>query len=212
LSFITASRPFFIASSVCLALAVALTPAASSAQEESQPYTLACGGGWSLDLQSNRSVCRQVSITNGSVRISADESTASETNFDNSEWQLDGNIRFTFDTTSMEADHASFRFVRNEAVYTELSGAPVVLEDFLAEENVEIRATAEKVSYDKEAGTARLVGEATLRRGDREFLACDVTYNFKDKRWDSQSSACGGVRMIIPGRQGAPAGGSSEGS
>jgi lipopolysaccharide transport protein LptA len=186
-------------------------PLTGGAQPETTAFTLACERGMKIELQSNRSVCRGIAISDGEVELTADEGAASETNFDDSEWQLSGGVRISFESAVILADQATFRFQNNELVIADVTGSPVSLEDFIAEDNVEVRATAERIAYDRRDGTARLEGEATLRRGADEFVGFDLIYNFNEKSMQSGSSACG-VRMRVSPRQDSSAADPPEGS
>jgi lipopolysaccharide transport protein LptA len=193
-----------------LAAALALLPLVGAAQNDQRAFMLHCAGPMAIDLQTNTSVCHDALISDGEIQISADEGSASETTFDEGEWQFSGNVRIAFGSATLRADQARFRFSANELVAGELSGSPVELEDFIADENVAVSGTAQRITYDNASGTARLEGEATLRRGTREFIGCDLVYNFKEKSMQSDSSACGVQMRVFP--QDPPAEGQSEGS
>ena len=153
-------------------------------------FSLKCGE-LSLDLRSNGSVCANVQISDGTISISAAEGTADETSFQNSEWQFTSNVRIAFQTTVILADHAIFNFSNNELIFGELTGTPVELQDFVPEQNADVRGTAESVSYDNRDGTARMQGEATLALGENEYFGCDLVYNLNEKTINSGSADCG---------------------
>lgn len=186
--------------STLLIAVLSFLSAAAFAQVDERSFSFSCGSGISLDLPSNRSVCRDALISNGEVDISADQGTG--TDFDDSEWSFDGNVRIAFDSTIMEADRATFAFMANELISGELSGDPVVLEDFIPDENVQVRVTAQAVSYDNRDGTVKMEGEVSFIQGTRELSGCDLVYNFRDKLVQLGSSECA-VRVIIRPQEGS---------
>lgn len=190
------SQPFFRLRSSVPAVILACLPAASFAQEQQEAFSLVCAEGLSLALQSNRSVCKGVHVSGVNIDISADEGAASETDFEDSEWQFTGNVEISVGSTMINADQARFTFSENELVAGELTGDPVMLEDFILDDNVEIRGTAQRILYDNRDATATMEGEVSFRRGTREFLGCDLIYNLNEKSMQSGSSECG-VRMRI---------------
>ena len=81
----------------------------------------------------------------------------------------------------MLADEALFQFETGELVRGELTGSPIRMSDFVAEQNMAVTGTAESISYDARTGSVRLTGQVTLVIGDDEYRGCDLFYNFNDK-------------------------------
>lgn len=185
------------------AAALTVGAPAPAQQDEGSATTFTYGcDTLALDLRNNRSVCSMVQISDGTIEISADTGTASETNFESSEWDFTGNVRVTFDTATLSADSAVFRFASNELVRGELSGHPVELRDYIAEQGTTVTGTAEKIMYDNRDGTARMSGQARLTRGENEYLGCDmIVYNLNEKTLDLSGSPDCRVQLRILSRE-----------
>jgi len=187
-----------------LALAVLASRAPALAQQgetSARTFTYGCET-LALDLRNNRSVCSMVQISDGTIEISADTGTASETNFESSEWEFTGHVRIAFETATLSADSAVFRFAANALVMGELSGRPVELRDYIAEQDTTVTGTAEKIVYDNRDGTARMSGQARLTRGENEYLGCDmIVYNLNEKTLDLSGSPDCRVQLRILSRE-----------
>lgn len=191
------SEDGFIRNAVTLAATLLALSSPLHAQEDAGPrtYSLDCES-LSLDLKSNRSLCQMLVVTDGSTRLTADQGSANETNFENSAWQLTGHVSISLQTAVMSADSAMFEFSANQLVRGELSGAPVAMSDFIEEQNATIRGTAERIVYDGRSATLELLGQATLSLDNNEYQGCDLIYDLDDKTFNSGSSECG-VRVRV---------------
>jgi lipopolysaccharide transport protein LptA len=183
-------------SSIAVAASLALMNSVL-AQQATTVFTASCDNV-DIDLRNNHSVCTHVAISNGTISILADRGTTDESDFDDSQWQFDGNVFIEFESASLSADRASFEFARNELVYGELTGSPVEIRDRLEEQDVDLVGTANRIAYDNRDGTARLAGEASITLGGNEYLGCDLVYNLNEKTFKSGTSDCGVRVRIIP--------------
>jgi len=145
---------------------------------------------FSVDAQSNRGEFKGLKISNGEISIGADEATASEVDFQMSEWEMRGNVRIVVGSASIAADRANFVFKDDDLASGELTGTPAALEDFIPAKNETVRATAEKISYDNLAGVARMQGNASLTTGTTQMTGCDIIYDLRDGTMDSGSEQC----------------------
>ena len=203
------SEDGFIRSVSTLAASLLALSAPLHAQEDAGPrtYVLDCRDSLSIDLKGNRSVCKNLAVSDGSTTLTADEGTANETNdvFQDSSWQLKGNVSIEFQTAKLSAENAALRFRANELVYAELSGSPVEMSDFIQEQNATIRGTAERIVYDSHGATLQLLGQATLALDANEYQGCDLIYNLNDKTFNSGSSECGVRVRVAPPPAGSDA-------
>lgn len=178
------------------ALVLLVACAAGAAAQEEAPAPRACSISFdstSLDAQTSRGVFRGIRLMCEDVSIEADEATASEVVPQEGEWQLRGSIRIEAQSAVMTADTATFRFADNALVSGELEGSPVVLEDFIEEENSTVRASASRIVYDNSARVATIVmgDEASLIGPNFEMRGCgEISYNLDNGEVDSVSN-CG---------------------
>lgn len=154
-------------------------------------------------------VCVGFEFSDGTNDISAGLATTSQWDFDGSSWRFTEGITLSFGTTEIQANEAVLRFEDDELINGELSGSPVVMSDYIEERDTPVRGTAGGISYDKESGTVRLLGQATLVIGENEVMGCDWIYNFVEKSYSSDGSDdCSGVlfRLAPPEESSDPQG------
>lgn len=184
--------------SVSITLALSLLTAAAVGQERAQESYEANCESLSGNARSDETVCVGVTISDGMNDISAGLAATNEFDFDGSLWRLTENVRLAFDTTEVIANEALFEFEADELVRAELNGSPVVMSDYIEEENKMIRGVAGSVSYDSRNGTLRLLGQVTLTVGENEFRGCDWIYNFNDKSYRAGTTDdCDGVTIVL---------------
>jgi len=139
-------------------------------------------------------VCVGFEFSDGTNDISAGLATTSKWDFNGSSWSFSEGVSVFFGTTEIQANEAVLRFEADELVHGELSGNPVVMSDYIEERDTPIRGTAGRISYNKETGTVRLIGQATLVIGENEIMGCDWIYNFVEKSYSGGGTEdCGGM-------------------
>lgn len=182
--------------SLALSLAAALAIGAQESEDDELQFT---SGPLVLDRQTNMMRAQGPRITQGNLSIVADDALATGFEFDEAgEFRLTGNVRIEIDSAVMEADSAVFTFAAGQLSHGELEGTPVSFTDFDPEEQRSIVGSAGKMSYDYEARTLRMTGEASVRLDNREILGCDLIYDFAAERVTSGSASCAYRVRILP--------------
>jgi len=145
-----------------------------------------------FDRESNLIQARGPRITQGDLRIRADEALATGIEFDKpSEWRFTGNVRFEIGTTVIEADKSVFIFDNEQLSRGELEGAPVSFTDVDEETKRSVTGRAEKMSYDYIGRTMRMTGSpAWVQKNNIEMQGCDLIYDFADGGMTSGSTDC----------------------
>jgi len=147
---------------------------------------------FSFDNQSSLVRIRAPRITQGDLRVEADEAVATGLDFDaRSEWRFSGHVRITVDSAVMQADSAVFTFEDGQLSRGELAGNPATFNDPNADGQFPISGSAGALAYDYVARTLRLTGNAWLRRDRTEVTGCDLIYDFGAERFRSGSADCG---------------------
>jgi lipopolysaccharide transport protein LptA len=147
---------------------------------------------FSFDNQSSLVRIRAPRITQGGLKIEADEAVATGLDFDaSSEWRFSGRVRITVESAVMEADSAVFTFANEQLARGELIGNPATFNDSNTDGQFPISGSAGALSYDYVARTLRLTGNAWLRRDRTEVTGCDLIYDFAAERFRSGSAGCG---------------------
>jgi lipopolysaccharide transport protein LptA len=145
-----------------------------------------------FDRQSNMIQARRPRITQGDLRIAADEALATGIEFDQaSEWRLTGRVRIEAGTAVFEADRAVFTFANEQLSRAELEGSPVSFSDVDEAAQTSITGRAQKMSYDYVARTLRMIDEnAWVQKDQVEIQGCDLIYDFSAERVSSGSAGC----------------------
>jgi lipopolysaccharide transport protein LptA len=137
-------------------------------------------------------------ITQGSLRIQADDALATGVDFNaQSEWTFTGNVRITIETTEINAASARFTFEQKRLARGELEGSPVTFTDVDAAQQTTVTGQAQKMSYDSIARTIRLTDTARMQRDNVEFQGCDLIYDFGAERVTSGSADCADRFRVI---------------
>ncbi|HXS80605.1 MAG TPA: LptA/OstA family protein [Gammaproteobacteria bacterium] len=179
------------------ALAVAL--AAGAQNNDAGDELQFTSGPLVLDGQSNMMRAQQPRITQGNLRIAADDALATGFEFEQAgEFRLTGNVRVNVETASMEANSAVFTFANGQLSHGELEGTPVSFSDVDAATQRKVTGHAGRMSYDNVARTLRMTGDASVQLDTREVLGCDLIYDFRAERVTSGSADCeGGFRVRV---------------
>jgi lipopolysaccharide transport protein LptA len=178
------------------ALGLAVTLAAGAQNDEELQFT---SGEFVLDNTTNMMRAQQPHITQGNLRITADNVLATGFEFDEAgEFRLTGNVRVEVDSASMEANSAVFAYANGRLSRGELEGTPVSFSDVDAATQRRVTGRAVKISYDNIARTLRMIGDASVQLDRREVFGCDLIYDFDAERVTSGSADCAdGFRVIV---------------
>ena len=152
-----------------------------------------------LDGPTNMMRARQPRITQGTLRIAADDALATGFEFDEAgEFRLTGNVRVDVDTASMQANTAVFMYANGQLSGGEHEGTPVSFSAVDAATQRKVTGHAGKMSYDNVARTLRMTGDASVQLETREVTGCDLIYDFRAERVTSGSADCeGGFRVRV---------------
>ena len=116
---------------------------------------------FSFDNQASLVRIRGPRITQGDLKIEADEAVATGLEFDErSEWRFSGHVRITVESAVMEADSAVFTFDNEQLSRGELVGSPATFNDANADGQAPISGSAGALSYDYVERTLHLRGNA----------------------------------------------------
>jgi lipopolysaccharide transport protein LptA len=178
------------------ALAVVLAAGAQNNAGDELQFT---SGPLVLDGPTNMMRAQQPRITQGNLRIAADDVLATGFEFEQAgEFRLTGNVRVDVDTASMEANSAVFTYANGRVSRGELEGTPVSFSAVDAATQRKVTGHAGKMSYDNVARTLRMTGDASVQLETREVLGCDLIYDFRAERVTSGSADCeGGFRVRV---------------
>lgn len=174
------------------ALALTVAVGASAQNNDAREELQFTSGPLVLDGQTNMMRAQQPRITQGNLRIAADDVLATGFEFNEAgEFRLTGNVRVDVDNASMRANSAVFTYADGRLSRGELEGTPVSFSDVDAATQRSVTGSAGKMSYDYVARTLRMTGNASVQMQTREVLGCDLIYDFRAERVTSGSADCG---------------------
>jgi lipopolysaccharide export system protein LptA len=150
-----------------------------------------------FDYRNNTLRFRQVRIVQGTVRVDADEATATGLNFENSRWEFRGNVHIEVEGGSLASNDALVTFVDNQIATAVITGSPATFEQKLKESEDIAQGRAGRIEYDFTAGNVRLVEDAYLTDGRNDIHGQTLVYSIRDQRVLAEASEQGQDRVRI---------------
>lgn len=163
-----------------------------------------------IDAKTNTLVFKNVVISQGAMRVSAEHARATGLNFANSKWNFDGNVHIDAEQSgNLRSDQAVVEFKDNHIARATITGKPAEFEQKRANSDAVARGHADEIFYDVTDGTVRLTGDAWLSDGQNEISNPLLVYNIREQRVQASAAPAavpGGdqrVHIIIAPRAGA---------
>jgi lipopolysaccharide transport protein LptA len=199
---------------VCCASAAAQTapgkpPAVLAAPHGSgeQPIKLDAASS-EVDYKTNTVVFKDVTISQGDMRVQAEHAHATGLNFANSKWTFEGDVRIDAEERgNLRSDAAVVEFQDNRILRATVTGKPANFEQKRIGSEQMAHGHADRIVYDVNEGTVRLNEDAWMSDGQSEISGPLLIYNIRAQK--VQASAPGNeqrVHIVIQPRAGAPAG------
>jgi len=161
-----------------------------------------------VDYRSNTLLFRDVVITQGNVRVSAQRARATGLDFNDSTWTFSGVVRLNVDGGELRSDEATVVFERNRIVRATIRGKQAEFEQTLRDGG-KARGRAGSITYEMTAATVTLREEAWLSDNGRSEIRGDpLIYNVREQRVQAGKPAGSSerVRIVIrPQTTGTPA-------
>lgn len=181
---------------LCVVLACAAAGAAP--YDATAPINLEAASS-DFDYRANTLLFRRVKVSQGGLQVEALEARATGLNFENSKWDLEGQVRLTVPDGKLLSDSATVTFRNNEIVSAVVRGSPATFEQRLEKTGELARGRARTIDYDVRNQTVRLVGDAWLTDGPNEIQGNTLIYDIGRQRVAANpgETAPGGVRITI---------------
>jgi lipopolysaccharide transport protein LptA len=156
-----------------------------------------------VDYRSNTVNFRDVVITQGNTRVSADAARATGLNFENATWNFSGNVRISVDGGALRSADAVVAFAANRIARATITGEPAEFEQLRSETGDLARGRAGQIVYDVPAGTVTLSKTAWLTDGRNEISGQQLVYNVRQQRVqaEAQPGQTDRVRITIRPRE-----------
>lgn len=163
-----------------------------------QPIDLVAASS-DVDYKNNTLLFRQVRITQGPLKVEAQEAAATGLNFENSEWTLTGQVKITMPDGKLSSSDAKVNFRNNEIAQAVVHGTPAEFEQKLKDTQQLARGHANTIEYNVQAGTVKLTGAAWLTDGDNVIQGDTLIYDVAKQRVAANPGGTdpGGVHITI---------------
>jgi lipopolysaccharide transport protein LptA len=181
------------------AWAGAQQPASTAASRRTAEITLDAVSS-EVDYVSNRYLFRTVTITQGDLRVQADEARATGTDFDNATWEFRGRVQIKLPAGSLKSDLARVQFRNNAIASARIEGQPAEFEQQRANNPEPARGHARNIDFDVASNTVRLSNEAWLSDGRNDIKGNELVYSLVDQKVRAQAKPGepgGGIRITI---------------
>ena len=152
-----------------------------------------------FDRKNNKLLFRGLTISQGTLKIEADEATAERLDFENSRWEFSGNVRIKNVATTAYADYADIHFQEHQIRRAEMRGQPVRFSQQGIDKDTITEGHALTMDYDVSTGIISMSEEAWLSDGANEVSGNRISYDLLREYIIADADETGQVRMkIIP--------------
>ena len=155
-----------------------------------------------MNYRKNNAVLRDVEITQCDMRIRAGEARISGgLNFDNSQWDISGDVRITVEGGSLTSDKAIVTFRNKLLSAATITGSPAQFEQ-KREDGTMARGRANTIDYETSTGLVSFSTDAWLSYGRNEITGQQLVYNMRLQGMQPQTktdkgAGTGRIRVVI---------------
>ncbi len=174
------------ATAIGLLLASAL-PAADPPRRSTDAVSLDAASS-DVDYKTNTVVFRDVVVSQGGIRVSAEQARATGLNFNNSMWTFSGRVRIVVDGGMLSSDQARVDFSDNRILRATIVGNPAQFEQPRVGTSDIARGRAGSIEYNVQGGIVTLSRDAWLTDGRNEISGQRLVYNVREQRVQAQSA------------------------
>ncbi len=149
------------------------------------------------DGKSTMVVFRGLRLTQGSMGIEADDGRANKLDFEDSVWQLSGNVIIDVENGHIECDSADLTFSNYALVLATITGSPATFEMQRPNSSEPTYAEAGRLEYDLAQGIIEFSGQAKITENGNQISSSYLVYNIKDQLINAQSGGDGDPKVRI---------------
>jgi lipopolysaccharide transport protein LptA len=155
-----------------------------------------------MNYRKNNAVLRDVEITQCGMRITASEARINGgLNFDNSRWDISGDVRITVEGGSLTSDKAIVTFRNKLLSAATITGSPAQFEQ-KRDDGTMARGRANTIDYDTATGLVSFSTDAWLSYGRNEITGQQLVYNIRAQGMQPQAkpdqgNGTGRIRVVI---------------
>ena len=149
------------------------------------------------DGKSTMVVFRGLRLTQGSMGIEADDGRANKLDFEDSVWQLSGNVIIDVENGHIECDSADLTFSNYALILATITGSPATFEMQRPNSSEPTYAEAGRLEYDLARGIIEFSERAKITENGNQISSSYLVYNIKDQLINAQSGGEGDPKVRI---------------
>lgn len=149
------------------------------------------------DGKSTMVMFRGLRLTQGNIGIEADEGRASKLDFEESIWQLSGNVIIDVENGHIECESADLTFTDYTLTLATITGSPATFEMQRPNSPVPTYAEAGRLEYDLNKGIIEFSEQATITENGNRISSSYLVYNIKEQVINAQSGEGGDPKVRI---------------
>ena len=158
-----------------------------------------------FDRKKNKLFFRSLTIKQGTLKIVADEATATRLDFENARWEFSGAVIIENVGTTAHCDYAEILFRDHRIRSAVMQGQPVTFEQLQIDEERQTEGHANRMEYDADTGIIKMSDDAWLSDSANEVSGNRISYDLNRQFIIADSDDDGQVRMkIIPPENNLP--------
>ena len=150
-----------------------------------------------FDYETRKLVFYGLRMDQGTLGIKADLAETDKLDFTDGIWVFTGNVVIEAEDATLLCDSARFRFIAHQLSAAELKGAPARFEQRLEESGEINSGEAQRIVYELETGTLRLLDQARFTDGSNEISGDVITYDIQKQHLTADSGKSGPVKILI---------------
>jgi len=171
-------------------------PGANAKTEERSPEITYDASSMEADYKTHMMRLRDVTITYGKMTVRADRALATASDFKNSRWTFDGNVRINAEPRgNLRSDEAVVEFQDNQLKRATATGNPAEFDQKREDSNAVTHGRADQIVYDVGPGTVRLSSDrhpndrAWVSDGRSDIRSPVIVYNLREERVEATASS-----------------------
>lgn len=164
--------------------------------EERPPAITYDASSMEADYKTHMMRLKDVTITYGKMTVRADRALATASDFKNSRWTFDGNVRINAEPRgNLRSDEAVVEFRDNQLKRATATGNPAEFDQKREDSNAVTHGHADQIVYDVGPGTVRLSSDrhpddrAWVSDGRSDIRSPVIVYNLREERVEATTSS-----------------------
>lgn len=184
--------------SVALLVAALVTAGPAGAQEPGLQLPITVDADYvDIDGKTSMLIYRGLRLTQGSIAVQADRGRASNLEFGDSVWHLEGNVVIDTQNGHLESETADLTFGEHRLRSAVVTGSPATFRLQRPGSEAVTYAEAGKLAYDFSKGTVEFSENATITEGGNRISSEYLLYNIEEQRIKAQSGSEGDSKVKI---------------